>query len=157
MSIPVQRVVHMNLNCRDQHRSATTLRALGFNPASRLCAEPQDGAAMGIEGFVQWDGFAMVAGDSWDQAMLDLLKFCLPPTIGQPYASMDHIGFHRLQLRVLDIHDAHRALIAGGQQTFVSEVEAEFDTHHDDTSRLAFSFCDTDGIWFDVAQANDNE
>lgn len=112
MAITIQHTVHVNLNCNDHEQHKTLLTKLGFSPASRLQPDPQDGQDMGIEGQVQWDGYAMVSGLDWQSAMIDLLTFRLPPIIGQSYEALNHIGNQALIIAVDDIEATHHALRA---------------------------------------------
>lgn len=147
LPLPLERVVHVNLNCTNIEDHKCLLELLGFSAASALQPEPQNGADMGIEGVVQWDGYAMISSEDWESAMLDLLTFKHPPITGQAYATLNHIGYSRLVIAVSDLDAAHRALESLAKLNFLSPL--------DEQSEGEFSFCDADGTWFDVIAAKD--
>lgn len=148
MTISLNHVLHVNLNCTDQYISRDMLGLLGFSPASVLKADPQDGADMGVDGLVQWDGFAMISEAAWQSPMIDLLSFNLPPVTGKAYATLNNIGYNRLIIRVASLQDAHAALTASPHITFASDW-------HDDSHEGLFSARDADGIWYDIIPQQD--
>ena len=141
MAITIQHTVHVNLNCNDHEQHKTLLTKLGFSPASRLQPDPQDGQEMGIEGQVQWDGYAMVSGLDWQSAMIDLLTFRLPPIIGQSYEALNHIGNQALIIAVDDVEATHHALRAE-TLSFLGPLQTAKGT--------GFHCRDHDGIRYDI-------
>ncbi len=141
--IEIQRVVHVNMNCRDQDASRDMLGLCGFASASRLHAAPQDGADMGFDGQVQWDGHAMTGPHAWDSPMIDLLKFCIPPASGEAYADLAHTGFSRLKITVDDLAATRAALVESGQVASLGEPVTQDGVD-------GFSFVDGNGVWFDI-------
>ena len=141
MAISVQHTVHVNLNCNDHEQHKALLSKLGFSAASRLRPDPQDGKDMGIQGDVQWDGYAMVSGQDWQNAMIDLLTFRLPPINGQSYESLNHIGNQALIIAVDDVEATHHALRAE-TLPFLGPLQT--------TKGTGFHFRDRDGIRYDI-------
>lgn len=158
MTIRLQSVLHVNLNCRDRYKSRDMLAHLGFQPASVLKPEPQDGADMGVDGLVQWDGFAMISSAAWDSAMIDLLSFNLPPVVGRAYPTLDHIGYNRLLVNVVDINQVYAQLSAETQIVSLSSLcTNEQAADNEQAKQVAFSCRDTDGICYDIIQAANNQ
>jgi catechol 2,3-dioxygenase-like lactoylglutathione lyase family enzyme len=101
--IVIQRVAHCNVNCSSLERSLGFYRdRLGLRQQTHTRAEPQDGAAFGMPGAVQWDAWIMA--DHRDAftggPVVDLLEWQSPPPEGTPYPVAHHLGFAGLTFAV---------------------------------------------------------
>ena len=104
MSIPVQSVMHVNLNVtRLQPALAFLVDVLGLRTLTHMRAEPQDGEGLGLAGRVQWDGYSVHDHRAWGGTMLDLLEWQLPPTSGRAAPLPERLGLSHLLIDVPDL------------------------------------------------------
>jgi catechol 2,3-dioxygenase-like lactoylglutathione lyase family enzyme len=97
MTVALQRVMHVNMNCSDLERSLPFYRELlGLQPFVHTTAYPQPGDAFGIHGHVQWDAHILQDHRGFDGPSLDLLEWKQPMPIGSPYSETNHLGMFRL-------------------------------------------------------------
>jgi catechol 2,3-dioxygenase-like lactoylglutathione lyase family enzyme len=115
MAIPIQRVVHVNVNCSDLERSLGFYRDfVGLTPMSHTRPVPQDGAGFGLEGEVQWDAHLLHDARGILAPAIDLLEWKRPRPTGRPYLAANHLGMFRVCLLVPDVDDVYaRALQRG--------------------------------------------
>jgi len=126
MAIEVERVIHVNLNVTAVDEAARFFTDLvGLSAISHMHADPQDGAGMGIAGPAQWNGYSIHGADLWDDAMIDLLEWLEPPTVGSPYAEPNHVGFSRLGIGVENPGALHRRLDEAGVRCLSVPVEID--------------------------------
>lgn len=127
MAIPIQSVMHVNLNCSDLERSLAFYReAVGLTPAAHTHPPPQPGFPMGdIEApdAVQWDAWILQDERGFGGPSLDLLQWRLPAPTGRPYPVANHLGLTRLGVAVPDVDLAHQRLEALGYPCFAPPAE----------------------------------
>jgi len=115
VSIPVQNIMHVNLNVT---RLAPALDflvgTLGLQTLAHMRAEPQDGAGMGLDGRVQWDGYSVHDHRAWAGTMLDLLQWQLPATQGRAQPVPHRLGPSHLMIDVPDLDAVHGRMAAAG-------------------------------------------
>jgi catechol 2,3-dioxygenase-like lactoylglutathione lyase family enzyme len=126
VSISIQSVMHVNVNCSDLERSLAFYRdVIGLVPAAHTNPPPQRGFPMtfgqaGAESSqaapdeIQWDAWMLQDARGFAGPSVDLLRWQVPPPVGQPYADPNHIGFARLGVLVPDAEVAHRAASDAG-------------------------------------------
>jgi catechol 2,3-dioxygenase-like lactoylglutathione lyase family enzyme len=121
MPIPIQSVMHVNLNCSDLERSlAFYTEALGLVPAAHTNPLPQAGFPMGAAGrqpdSVQWDAWILQDSRGFAGPGLDLLQWKLPEPVGTPYPVANHLGLTRIGVAVPDLDTAHRRIAELGHR-----------------------------------------
>ncbi|NQZ96070.1 MAG: VOC family protein [Myxococcales bacterium] len=104
MALPLDRVIHVNVNCSDLRRSLAFYQDfVGVKSESHTDPEPQDGTGFGMPGAVQWDANILHDERGYEGPGIDLLEWKIPTPTGLPYAEPNHLGFYRLCLLVPDI------------------------------------------------------
>ncbi len=104
VAVAVERVMHVNLNCRDLDRSLTFYsELLDLQPFVRSTPFPQPGDAFGLEGDVRWDAQILQDARGFDGPSLDLLEWKEPPPTGVPHAEPNNLGMVRLCTLVPDL------------------------------------------------------
>lgn len=125
MSIPVQNVMHVNLNVtRLQPAVSFFVDTLGLKTLTHMRAEPQDGAGMGLEGRVQWDGYSVHDHREWAGTMLDLLEWQIPPTLGCAQHLPQRLGLSHLLIDVPDLDAVHARVAAAGLESLSGPAPA---------------------------------
>ncbi len=99
MALAFTTVAHVNVNCARLELSLAFYRdTLGLTPLSHTKAPPQDGAAFGLPGAVQWDAHLLHDDRGLAAQAIDLLEWQQPPPCGAPGAPQ-RLGFAKLLLR----------------------------------------------------------
>jgi catechol 2,3-dioxygenase-like lactoylglutathione lyase family enzyme len=98
MSLAFSAVAHVNVNCASLARSLPFYRdVLGFTPLAHTHPRPQDGAAFGLSGLVEWDAHILHDDRSAAGPAIDLLEWKIPAPCGA-LAPANGLGFSRLLL-----------------------------------------------------------
>ena len=110
-------IYHVNINCSNLERSLEFYRRIGFEEVWDIpdCQVPGLGP-------VPKRGRAKLLryGSEPRGALLDLIEWTVPPTVGVPYPHLAHAGIARLCLRVKGIDEMIAMLRADGV-AFVDE------------------------------------
>jgi catechol 2,3-dioxygenase-like lactoylglutathione lyase family enzyme len=123
MAIAAQRIIHVNLNVHSLAEALAFFTAgAGLRVMAQSRAEPQPGAAMGIEGMVQWHGNSIHGAGSRHETTIDLLEWQQPETRGRAYPQPWHTGLSRLAIRTPDLPAAYARLSAQGVRCFTQPV-----------------------------------
>jgi catechol 2,3-dioxygenase-like lactoylglutathione lyase family enzyme len=145
VAVAVQRVMHVNMNCRDLDRSLAFYRELlELQTFVHTAAFPQPGDAFGIEGDVRWDAQILQDARGFDGPSLDLLEWKEPPPTGSPYAEPNHLGMFRLCTLVPDLDAVFARAEALGAQCVSPPTELPLGSESAPTVRV-FLCADPDG------------
>ena len=107
MSLSIQSVMHVNVNCSDLEQSLAFYRdAVGLVPQDHTNPVPQDGAGFGMTGSVQWDAHILQDARGYAGPAVDLLQWMVPVPVGAPGQVLSHIGFNRLCVVVPDVDES---------------------------------------------------
>ena len=111
---------HVSITCRDLERSVRFYERLGLKVIKRIDAVEEDGIG---KAFQLPRGCLKVAYLAPPQAtskiFIDLVQWLEPPSTGEVYPALNHVGINRLAFRVSDI-DATTAALRGQSITFLS-------------------------------------
>jgi catechol 2,3-dioxygenase-like lactoylglutathione lyase family enzyme len=117
MSLSIQSVMHVNVNCSDLEQSLAFYRdAVGLVPQDHTNPVPQDGAGFGMTGSVQWDAHILQDARGYAGPAVDLLQWMVPVPVGAPGQVLSHIGFNRLCVVVPDVDAVYRRVVAAGHR-----------------------------------------
>ena len=145
MPIPIQRVMHVNINCSDLSRSLTFYQDfVGLKAMSHTAPQPQDGAGFGMEGEVQWDAHILHDERGMEGPALDLLEWKKPSPTGKPYSVANQLGFFRLCILVPDVDAVYARAQASGISCIAPPMEYPIDREADFSVRVVNCF-DPDG------------
>lgn len=123
MPIAAQRIIHVNLNVHSlQSALADFTGVLDLQALAQLRAEPQQGAAMGLDGMGQWHGGSIHGNRLRQACMIDLLEWLQPATYGHAYADPWCVGISRLAIRTADIDAAYQRLSASELHCFSGPI-----------------------------------
>ena len=88
MAIPIQSVMHINVNCSNLERSLGFYRDfVGLNVGSHTRPVPQQGAGFPVEGGgekIQWDAYILHDARGFAGPAVDLLEWREPAPTGRP-------------------------------------------------------------------------
>jgi catechol 2,3-dioxygenase-like lactoylglutathione lyase family enzyme len=160
VAIPIQSVMHVNVNCSDLERSLAFYRDIvGLTPAAHTNPLPQKGFPMGAgaeeeplanaAGPVQWDAWMLQDVRGFAGPSVDLLRWQIPSPVGHPYTDPSHLGFARLGVLVPDIESAHRKASEAGYRCLSPPGQVPVDP--DREARL-FVVLDPDGIRIELIE-----
>jgi catechol 2,3-dioxygenase-like lactoylglutathione lyase family enzyme len=114
------------INCRDLDRSIDFYSSvLGFKPLGRFQPEAQDGAALGIDGDMQFEMAYLDDPRGQGAFALDLVQWQTPGTTGAPSRQANRLGPFRLALYTDDIDGDHAALVEHGVHCWSPPAELE--------------------------------
>ncbi len=123
MAIPVQHIIHINLNCSDNMGSKRMIEEfVGLSGDFHLNAEPQDGSGIGLGKGIQWDGWLMLDHRSIAGAGIDMLEWLNPVSAESPYKKPNNLGFTRLAVFVPDLDRVYQKMIDEGINCFSEPV-----------------------------------
>lgn len=152
MAIPVLSVTHVNVNCSVLERSLTFYRELlGLEASVRTHPEPQDGAAFGLAGDVQWDAGILHDRRGFAGPAVDLLEWKQPRPVGRPTGRLHQLGFTSLGFGVPDVDAAHRRARSLGVRCLAEPAEVAVDTERRISAR-AVHVCDPDGTLLELVE-----
>ncbi len=115
LPIPIQSVIHVNINCSNLENSLPFYRDfVGLEAASHTHPVPQDGAGFGMHGPVQWDAHILHDARGYEGPGLDLLEWKQPLPVGRPPAEPNHVGFFRIGVLVPNLDDLYASALAQG-------------------------------------------
>ncbi|MCP5040146.1 MAG: hypothetical protein GY944_03885 [bacterium] len=145
MSIDIQSVMHVNVNCSDLERSLLFYRDIvGLAPESHTNPVPQEGAGFGMSGQVQWDAHILHDARGFAGPGIDLLEWKRPVPCGAPPLEANHLGFFRIGILVPDIDAVYARAVAAGVPCVSAPLSVEVDPASDLVVRL-FLCRDPDG------------
>jgi catechol 2,3-dioxygenase-like lactoylglutathione lyase family enzyme len=115
MSLSLESVMHVNVNCSDLERSLRFYRdQVGLVPQSHTNPLPQEGAGFGLPGRVVWDAHLLHDDRGLAGPAVDLLEWRTPAPVGRVATEANHLGFMRLCLTHPDLDRLHAELEAAG-------------------------------------------
>jgi catechol 2,3-dioxygenase-like lactoylglutathione lyase family enzyme len=145
MALSLLSTTHVNVNCSSLDRSLAFYQGLvGLVPVSHTNPVPQDGAAFGLEGRVQWDAHLLHDSRGVMGPAVDLLEWKQPAPVGAPPKQANQLGFFRLCLSHPDLDALHAKLAAAGVRTLSAPVTTSIDAGQGLAVRFFCSF-DPDG------------
>lgn len=121
----VKQIIHANIVVRDIERSVRFYTEyLGARVVRDWPGEsPHSAIALGFEGVpvARWHAYMLRFGEGDDLTFpqIDLLQWIDPPSEGEPYDRLNHVGIARIALEVEDIQGLYEELIAKGVE-FIS-------------------------------------
>ena len=120
MTIGINAVLHINVNCTGLDRSVEFYRQVaGLTPISHTAPEsPQPGGAFGLDS-AQWDAWIMAGPLRFERPVVDLLEWKVPPPSGRPARRGQRLGFEALRLSVPDVEAALATATSLGGATTV--------------------------------------
>jgi glyoxylase I family protein len=111
---------HVSITCRDLERSVRFYERLGLKLIKRMDEVKEEGIA---QAFRLPRGHLKVAYLAPPQAtskiFIDLVQWLEPPSTGEVYPALNHVGINRLAFRVSDL-DATTAALRERGITFIS-------------------------------------
>jgi catechol 2,3-dioxygenase-like lactoylglutathione lyase family enzyme len=147
MAIPVQHIIHINLNCSDNMASKRMIEEfIGLSGAFHLKAEPQDGGGIGLGRVIQWDGWMMLDHRSIAAAGIDMLEWLNPVSTEGPYKEPNNLGFTRLAVFVPDLDGVYQKMTDEGIKCFSKPVMSET------MGRRFFCCTNHDGTVFELVE-----
>ncbi|HKD69087.1 MAG TPA: VOC family protein [Candidatus Binataceae bacterium] len=118
----LQRLFHVNICVRDMDRSVRFYEEVGFTKVNDfMLDDPSLEAGLGIK-TKKLRGVFMRVGDDPNAPALDLVQFLDPPTQGQPYPSLNHVGICRICFWVDNIDRMYERLRANKNIEFVGPL-----------------------------------
>ena len=121
--IKVRQMVHANICVRDLEKTIPFYEMLGFEVFADQIFEPGAGVwrGLGLDSDRTFRAvFMKIPGDK-PVPFLDIIQFLDPPTAGESYSSLDHVGIARLCFEVADIETVAAHLEKNGVE-FVAPV-----------------------------------
>jgi catechol 2,3-dioxygenase-like lactoylglutathione lyase family enzyme len=147
MTLPVQHIIHINLNCSDIEASKQLLEDfVGLSGGFHLRAEPQDGTGMDLGKDIQWDGWLMFDHRSLAGTGIDMLQWLNPLPKESPYKTPNNLGFSRLALFVPNLDTVYQKMVEEGINCFSKPVKSER------TGRRFFCFTNYDGTLIELTE-----
>jgi glyoxylase I family protein len=117
---------HVSITCRDLERSVRFYERLGLKVIKRLGEVNEQGIA---QGFQLPRGRPAVTYLAPPQAssklFIDLVQWLEPPSTGETYPALNHVGINRIAFRVSDI-DATTAALRKQGIVFLSQEPQTF-------------------------------
>jgi glyoxylase I family protein len=117
---------HVSITCRDLERSVHFYERLGLKVIKRIGEVKEQGIA---QAFQLPRGHLTVAYLAPPQAtskmFIDLVQWVEPPSTGEAYPALNHVGINRLAFRVSDI-DVTTAALREQDITFLSHEPQPF-------------------------------
>jgi catechol 2,3-dioxygenase-like lactoylglutathione lyase family enzyme len=124
-------IFHINVNCSDLERSLEFYKRIGFSEVIDFNAqtesadsggaalgEPQLGPALGLPAGTPARARMLMLGDNPRSARLDLIEWQDTDRTTPPYDSLTRLGIARICLRVRDIDEAYREMLAANARPF---------------------------------------
>ena len=112
---------HVSITCRDLERSVRFYETLGLKVTKRLGDVDEEGIA---QAFRLPGGRLAVAylapAHGTGKMFIDLVQWWEPPSTGDTYPALNHVGINRIAFRVSDI-DAKTAALREQGITFLSQ------------------------------------
>jgi catechol 2,3-dioxygenase-like lactoylglutathione lyase family enzyme len=140
------------VNCGDLDRSVAFYESvLGFSPLARFSPGPQDGAALGMDGEID---FEMAYLDDPRHSMsfaLDLVQWKTPRSTGGPSREANRLGPFRLALMTDDIDGCYHELRAQGVPCWSPPADLEMGPGMPPLRALLFD--DPDGAVLELIEA----
>jgi glyoxylase I family protein len=103
--------LHVSITCRDLERSVRFYETLGLQVIQRLGEVNEDGIARGFQLPAGRLAVAYLAPSNASSSMfIDLVQWLEPPSTGEPYPVLNHVGLNRIAFRVSDLEATTAAL-----------------------------------------------
>jgi glyoxylase I family protein len=120
------RFAFLTVNCRDLDRSIDFYTSmLGFSPLARVAPGPLNGAALGVDGEIDFEMSYLDDPRHAGAFALDLVQWRTPGSTGAPSRQANRLGPFRLALYTDDIDRDHAALVDQGVRCWSSPAELE--------------------------------
>lgn len=117
---------HVSITCRDLERSVRFYEALGLDVIKRIGEVEEEGIAHAFQ--LPRGHLAVVylaAPKATGKMFIDLVQWLEPPSTGESYPALNHVGLNRIAFRVSDI-DATTAALRERGITFLSREPQTF-------------------------------
>ena len=103
--------LHVSITCRDIKRSVRFYETLGLKVIKRLHEVDEDGIARGFQLPAGRLAVAYLAPSQASSKMfIDLVQWLEPPSTGETYPALNHVGINRIAFRVSNIDSTTAAL-----------------------------------------------
>jgi catechol 2,3-dioxygenase-like lactoylglutathione lyase family enzyme len=158
MTIQIQSVMHVNVNCSDLEQSLAFYRdAIGLVPGPHTNPPPQQGFPLGdtpqIPDVVQWDAWILQDARGFGGPGVDVLQWRIPEPDGHPYPVPHHLGLTRIGISVPDIEAAHRHVTGLGHRCLSAPCDVPVG---DDLSARVCVALDPDGSLIELVELADS-
>lgn len=119
-------IFHINVNCSNLERSLAFYGRIGFQQVidfnqpngTQVLGEPQLGPALGLPSGSVARARMLTLGDDPRSARLDLIEWQDTNQGSTPYSTLTHLGIGRICLRVKNIVEAYKEMVAAGATPF---------------------------------------
>src|SRR6266850_1251640 len=117
---------HVYITCRDFERSVHFYERLGLKVIKRIGEVKEEGIAQALQLPRCHNTVVYLAPPQATSKMfIDLVQWLEPPSTGEAYPTLNHVGINRLAFRVSDI-DATTAALREQGITFLSQEPQSF-------------------------------
>jgi glyoxylase I family protein len=119
---------HVSITCRDLERSVHFYERLGLKVIKRIGEVKEEGIAQAFQLPRGQNAVAVVylaPPQATSKMFIDLVQWLEPPSTGEAYPALNHVGLNRLAFRVSDI-EATTAALRGQGITFLSQEPQSF-------------------------------
>jgi glyoxylase I family protein len=107
----IDEFLHVSITCRDLERSVQFYETLGLKVIKRLGEVKEEGIARGFQLPAGRLAVAYLAPSNASSSMfIDLVQWLEPPSTGEPYPVLNHVGLNRIAFRVSDLEATTAAL-----------------------------------------------
>lgn len=153
MTVEIQGVAHVNVNCSDLARStAFYAEHLELAVTAHTRPEkPQDGTGFGLAGGARWDAHMLCDGRGFTAPAIDLLEWLEPRPVGAPAAEPNQLGFYRICFLASELDARYEALRSRGVECLSEPVDVPLGSEVADSVR-ALCFRDPDGTVLELIE-----
>jgi catechol 2,3-dioxygenase-like lactoylglutathione lyase family enzyme len=140
------------VNCADLGRSVEFYESvLGFQPLARMSPGPQSGAALGLDGEIEFEMAYLDDPRRASAFALDLVQWKTPAATGQPSREANRVGPFRLAFMTDDIDRDHAALVDVGVHCWSPPTDLDMGPGMPDLRALLFD--DPDGAVLELIES----
>jgi glyoxylase I family protein len=120
----IEDFLHISITCRDLDRSVRFYETLGLKVIKRLGEVDEDGIARGFRLPAGRLAVAYLAPSKATGGMfIDLVQWLAPPSSGEAYPVLNHVGLNRMAFRVSDLDATTAALRDEGIEFLTREPQ----------------------------------
>ena len=139
-------IFHINVNCSNLERSLAFYGRIGFQQVidfnqpngTQVLGEPQLGPALGLPSGSVARARMLTLGDDPRSARLDLIEWQDTNQGSTPYSTLTHLGIGRICLRVKNIVEAYKEMVAAGATQLIVINGSPYE-HDKSDERLALA------------------
>jgi catechol 2,3-dioxygenase-like lactoylglutathione lyase family enzyme len=140
------------INCSDLDRSVEFYETvLGFQPLARVSPGMQSGAALGMDGDIEFEMAYLDDPRRADAFALDLVQWKTPGPTGEPSREANRLGPFRLAFMTDDIDRDHAALVERGVHCWSPPADLDMGPGMPDLRALLFD--DPDGTVLELIES----